>query len=132
MLTFCLHTKRGTRDLHAAKVLEVERLQQVPGVGVDLNELLLQSTNLRHKVHPALALLLLQLEGDVANGAALDALHEVRGEAGDLVTHALGGDDRNLVADALISVEVEGEARVVLLDNGAGGLLDGLGADAHG
>lgn len=39
----------------------------------------------------ALALLLLQLEGDTADGALLDTLHQVGGEAGDLVAKTPGG-----------------------------------------
>ena len=51
-------------------------------------------------------------------------------ESSNLVTHALGGGDGDLVDDALVGVEVEGEAGVVLLDDRPGGLLDGLGADS--
>jgi hypothetical protein len=39
----------------------------------------------------ALALLFLELEGDAAEGAALDALHQVGREAQDLVAQPLGG-----------------------------------------
>ena len=40
------------------------------------------------------------------------------GETGNLVTHALRGGDGNLIDDALVRVKVEGEAGVVLLDDG--------------
>jgi hypothetical protein len=54
----------------------------------------------------------------------------VRREAGDLVAQALGLDDRDLLGDALVRVKVGREARIVLLDDQARGLLDRLGADA--
>jgi hypothetical protein len=54
----------------------------------------------------------------------------VGGESRDLVPHALRGGDGDLVDDALVRVEVEGETGVVLLDDGPGGLLDGLGSDS--
>jgi len=72
----------------------------------------------------------LKLEGDAADGALLDALHEVSDKAGDLVPQALRGDQRHLRADPLVGVEVERQTRVVLLDNHARGLLHGLRADA--
>lgn len=41
----------------------------------------------------ALALLLLELEGNATDGALLDTLHQVGGEARDFVAEALGWDD---------------------------------------
>lgn len=52
------------------------------------------------------------------------------GETGNLVAKTLGADDSDLIADALVGLEVEGEARVVLFNQDAGGFLDGLGSDA--
>ena len=63
------------------------------------------------EVHAALALLLLELERDAAHGATLDALHEVRGETGDLVAKTLEGDDGDILGDALVRREVESERR---------------------
>lgn len=78
----------------------------------------------------SLTLLLLELERDAANGATLDALHEMGRETGDLVPETLGGDDglagvvrseseRNkdsntddFIDDTLVGVEVEREAWV--------------------
>ena len=49
-----------------------------------------------------------------------------------LVAERLGGDDGNLLNDPLVGVEVEGELRVVLLDDDTSSLLHGLGSDtAH-
>ena len=52
------------------------------------------------------------------------------GEAGNLVAQPLGLDDGHLGADALVAVEILGEAPIVLLDDDARGLLDGLRAYA--
>lgn len=48
------------------------------------------------------------------------------GVAGDLVAETLRGDDGNLIADALVRLEVEGELGVVALNDDLGGLLDSL------
>ncbi|XP_068319168.1 uncharacterized protein [Pyrus communis] len=63
------------------------------------------------------------LQGDVADWALLDPLHQVGGELGDLVVEAFGGDDGNFLEDFLVSVEVQGHARVVALDQLGGGFL---------
>jgi hypothetical protein len=59
----------------------------------------------------------------------LNALHQVGDEASNLVAEALGGDDSNLIGNLLVGLEVQSEARVVLLDELASGPLDGLGSD---
>ena len=43
-----------------------------------------------------------------------------------LVPQTLGGDDSNLIANPLVGLKVEGEARVVALNDDLGGLLDSL------
>jgi hypothetical protein len=43
-----------------------------------------------------------------------------------LVAEALGRDDGDFITDALVGLEVEGELRVVSLNDDLGGLLDGL------
>jgi hypothetical protein len=43
-----------------------------------------------------------------------------------LVAKTLGGNDGNLIANSLISLEVEGEFGIISLDDHLGGLLDGL------
>lgn len=74
----------------------------------------------------ALTLLFLELEGDTADGTTLDTLHQVSGVTGDLVAKTLGGDDGDFIADALVGLEVQGELRVVTLNDDLGGLLNGL------
>lgn len=82
--------------------------------------ILLNGGLLRDKVQASLTLLLLQLERDAADGASLDALHKVGDEASDLVSHALGRNDGNLGSHSLVGVEIEGQARIVLLDDDPG------------
>lgn len=86
-------------------------------------------TYLGDEVHTPLALFLLKLERNASYWAPLNALHEVRHKASDLVPHPLGWDDGNLVTHPLVRVEVHGQARVVLLDDGTSRLLHGLRAD---
>ena len=117
-------------DDNTVEVTVPHAFQEVPRLPINPDGLLLQRTDLRNKVQPTLALFLLQLEGDVAHGALGDAFHEVGGEPGDLVSHALGRGDGDLVDETLVGVEVEREPRVVLLDDGPRGLLHGLGADS--
>lgn len=86
-------------------------------------------TYLGDEVHTPFALLLLKLERNASHRAPLNTLHEVGHKASDLVAHPLGRDDGNLVAHPLVRVEVHGQARVVLLDDGSRRLLHGLRAD---
>lgn len=48
----------------------------------------------------------------------------------DLVAKTLGGNDGDLIADALVGLEVEGQLGVVALNDDLSGPLDGLGTDA--
>lgn len=43
-----------------------------------------------------------------------------------LVAKTLGGNNSDLIADALVGLEVESELGIVALDDDLGGLLDGL------
>lgn len=122
----------GSGDGDGERV-ETERAEHVLGVGVDLERARsrsVKSRDLGNVLVLALTLLLLQLERDTANGTALDTLHEVGGETGNLVAKTLGGDDGNLIDDTLVLVEVDvRETRVVLLDEDARGTLGSLGAN---
>lgn len=70
-----------------------EVLQQVLGLNVDIELAALgvlgevEGGDLGDVLVLALALLLLELEGDTADGATLDALHQVRGVTGNLRPH---------------------------------------------
>jgi hypothetical protein len=123
----------GLLDLNGSdtsKVLEVQGLEQSLSLGIDLNGRGVEGRELGDVVVLALALLLLELEGDTTDGSTLDTLHQVGGETGDLVAETLGGDDGNLGGDLLVGLEVQGETRVVLLDQDLGGSLDSLGTNA--
>ena len=97
------------------------------------------------EVHLSLALLFLKLEGDTSDGSLLDSLHQVGGETGDLVSESLGLDLRDVIDDSLVHMEVVGQPKntpdvshysliyllaIVLLDEGSGGSLDGLGSNS--
>ena len=56
----------------------------------------------------------------------LDALHEMGDITSDSVTQSLRRDDSYLICQSFVGLEVQGETRVVLLDDDAGRLLDGL------
>ena len=97
-------------NLTSREVRHAEGREHLHGLLVDADLLHLERRLLRDEVHAALALLLLELERDAADGAALDAAHQVGGEAGHLVTEALRGQDRDLLQHLLVGVEVEGHA----------------------
>ena len=54
----------------------------------------------------------------------------MRDIAGYLVPKLLAGDNGDLLAHALVGVEVITQTRLVLLDDDPGSLLHGLGANA--
>lgn len=113
--------------------LEAKVLEQVLGLVVDIQLASLgevESGNLGDELVLALTLLLLKLEGDTTDGSTLNTLHQVGGVTGNLVAKALGSDDGDLIADALVGLEVEGQAGVVPLNDDLGGLLDSLGTNA--
>jgi hypothetical protein len=134
-----------------------EGLEEVLGVLVDVEHARLgvlgevEGGDLGNVLILALALLFLELERDTADGTTLDTLHQVSGVTGDLwkllselcalpsegcvvyshlVAQALGGNDGNLIADALVGLEVESQLGVVTLNDDLGGLLDSLGTNA--
>ena len=80
-----------------------QALEQVLGLLVDVERAGLavlgevERGDLGHVLILALTLLFLELEGDTADGAELDTLHQMCGVAGNLVAEALGGDDGDLV-----------------------------------
>jgi hypothetical protein len=98
-------------------------------IGVNLDGLHSQSRNLRNILILSLTFLLLQLEGNTTDGTALNTLHQVGGETGNLVAETLGGNDGHLVANLLVDLEVEGETGIVLFNNDSGGLLDGFSSN---
>lgn len=79
-----------------------EALEQVLGLLVDVESTRLavlgevESRDLGDVLVLALTLLFLELEGDTADGATLDTLHQVGGVSGDLVPETLRGNDGDL------------------------------------
>jgi len=114
----------------AGQLLKVQGLEQVLGLGIDLDGRGVESRDLGDVVVLALTLLLLKLEGDTADGTTLDTLHQVSGVTGDLVAQALGGNDGDLIANALVGLEVQSELGVVALNDDLRRSLDSLGADS--
>ena len=115
--------------VHAVDAGEVQRGHHVRGVFVD-GDRRLEARDIGDQVHLALALLFLQLQGDAANRATRNALHQMGDETGHFVAHTLGRDDSNFFTDLLVGVEVEAELGIVALDDVAGCPLDEGGADA--
>ena len=69
----------------AGDVVDSEGMKHVKGFFVDFDVVGVDGGDVGDEVHAALALLLLELEGDAAHRALLDALHQVRREPRDLV-----------------------------------------------
>ena len=80
------------------------------------------------EIHLALALLFLESERDTSDGANLDSLHQVGGEAANFVSQSFGLNLSNIINDAFVGAEVDSQFSVVLLDDGPGGTLDSLGS----
>ncbi len=57
----------------------------------------------------SLTYLFLKLERNSSDGSLLNSLHQVSGEAGDLVSKSLCLDDTDVVDDSLIYMEVVGQ-----------------------
>lgn len=113
------------------ETVEVEGLEELLGVLVKFLRLLgFEGRDLGNVLVLTLTLLLLELEGDTADGSTLDTLHQVGGETGNLVSESLGGDDSDLIGNTLVGLEVESETGVVLLDESTRSSLDGLGSNS--
>jgi hypothetical protein len=86
-----------------------EGLEEVLGLLVDIESTRLgvlgevESGDLGDVLVLALTLLFLELEGDTADGATLDTLHQVGGVTGDLVAETLGGNDSDLCSGLAIA-----------------------------
>lgn len=74
---------------NAADVADSEGVEHFEGFLVDLDVIGVDGGDVGDEVHASFALLLLQLERDATNSALLNALHEMSGEACDLVPESL-------------------------------------------
>jgi hypothetical protein len=110
--------------LEAGQVAHVHGLKHIHGILVNLNQVNIDGRDVWDEVHAPLALLLLQLQGDAANGTPLDALHQVSREASNLVAKPLGLNYSDLLAHPLVGVKVKSEAAIILLDDDTRSLLD--------
>lgn len=72
----------GLGELQATDVVEVQKLQHLLGVGVDLDDVLLQSGDGRDVVVTTLTLLLLQLDGDTTHLGVTQTAHQMGDIAG--------------------------------------------------
>lgn len=116
--------------------IETKALEQILRLAVDvqlaafgvLGEV--ESGHLGDVLILPLTLLFLQLEGDTTDRTALDTFHQMGRVTSNLVPQSLGGDQRDLIADPLVDLEVEGELWVISLDDYLGTLLHGLGTNA--
>lgn len=70
------------QQLQTGDVVVVQQLQHVLGVGVDLDDVLLQGGHGGHVVVTTLALLLLQLDGDAAHLRVAQTAHQMRDVSG--------------------------------------------------
>lgn len=83
-------------------------LQDLVATSIDLLDLDLGL--LGDEIHSALALLLLESEGDTTDGFLLDSLHKMSGETSDLVSESLGLDLGDVINDSLVHVEIVGQS----------------------
>lgn len=128
-------------------------LEKILRLGINLQSILVlgevEGRNFGDVLILSLTLFFLELEGDTTDRTTLNTLHQmccvagnlefdsVRSELGIvlsrrsyLVAEALRGNDGDLIADSLVGLEIEGQLRVVSLNDDLGGLLDGLGTNA--
>eukprot|EP00467_Chlorarachnion_reptans_P024516 CAMPEP_0114500120 /NCGR_PEP_ID=MMETSP0109-20121206/7788_1 /TAXON_ID=29199 /ORGANISM="Chlorarachnion reptans, Strain CCCM449" /LENGTH=145 /DNA_ID=CAMNT_0001677747 /DNA_START=320 /DNA_END=757 /DNA_ORIENTATION=+ len=122
--------RRVIDDFNVVDVDEVERLEELLSVLADLDAGRVDFGFLRNAIHSTLALLLLELQGDTPDGTISQTLHEVSGEPGDLVPQALGRDGGDLLNNALVDMEIHGQALVVPFDDLARGALHEFCTDA--
>ena len=85
--------------------------------------------NFWNVVHSSFSFFFLQLQRNTSDGTLLDSGHQVGGETGNLVSHSLGWNDSDFLADLLVGGEVGSEGVVVLLNDDLGSLLDSLSSD---
>ena len=115
------------------KVVKAKTVNHLLRVGVNLkrSNRRVKSRHLRNVLVLALALFFLELERDTTDRTTLDAAHQVGGEARNLVAEALRGHNGHLVDHLLVGVEVNGvQTGVVLLNENTRSALGGLSADA--
>lgn len=104
-------------DSNAMQATKAQRFKHITGVGVDLDGFLLQGRNFWNKVQSSFSFFFLQFQRDTTDRSLGNATHQMRCVSSDLIAHALGGEDGNIVDNTLVGVEVHRQAGVVLLDD---------------
>jgi len=117
---------RWLNKLENRDVAELEHLKHLLGLGIDLNDVVLESGNLRYVVVSAFSLFFLKLDGDSTNLAVTEPLHQMRNKPSDFVLEGFARNDSDFLAYPLVGVEVQGQSSVIFLDDDPSGLLDRL------
>jgi len=117
-------------ELQSADIIEIQRLQHLPGIGVHLNDIVFQCRHLRNVIISAFTFLFLQLDGNTSDLRVSQSLHQMSNESCDFVAQRFRWDYGDFLADAFVGVEIQSETSVVLLDNHLGGFFHRLGTYA--
>merc|ERR1719327_161456 len=115
-------------------VLEVQSLHHSLGHWIHLKKsCFFKGRLVGNVVITSFTFFLLEFDGNSSDWSSSDAFHEMGDETGDLVSESLGGDDCDFFDDPFVRVEIESEHHIILLDDSAGDLLNGLSSNAaHG
>jgi hypothetical protein len=93
----------GLGELQLRQIVEAHLLQHVKCVLVDLDRVLLgDDRHFRCVIVALFTFFFLQLDRNALDWSALDTLHQTSDVTGDLVSHALGRDFGDVIADTLV------------------------------
>lgn len=116
-------------DSNSIQASKAQTFQHISGIRINLDGLSLQSRNLGYEIQSSLSLFFLQFQRNTTDGSLGNSAHQMSSVTSNLVTHALGRQDGNIVHNALVGVKVQRQTRVVLFDNGTSRSLDSFGTD---
>ena len=111
----CTSTTAASQ-LKAGDALEIHHFQHVLGLRINLNNILLQSGNVRNVVISALTLFFLKLDGNSSDCGTLEPFHQMSDETGNFVSERFGRNYCNFFNDPLVGVKIEGQFSVVSVD----------------
>ena len=103
-------------QLKSGDALEIHHFQHVLGLRINLNNILLQSRNVRNVVISALTFFLLKLDGNSSDCGTLEPFHQMSDETGNFVSERFGRNYCNFFNDPLVGVKIEGQFGVVSVD----------------
>lgn len=78
------------------------------------------------KIKASLAFFFLQLERNSSHWTSLNSLHQVCNKSSNLISHSLGRNNGDFSSYLLINMEIEGQSRVIFLDDDTSRFLDSL------